>query len=225
SSDGEAPVGLSSHVISDVDEIAIAPEDVAFDEFANANATESADPFALPDAFVGDLIMPQGRPVTKGAAPPSDANPITGSGERDGMTSAATAALTQSSTDSNAVNAQRVSARFKVEDCKARFGRGGFPEDTSPEHPLDLLSTKGATFSLDSQDELASTVEKGDELWVRISVPAFIEPVMVRGVVQRIGGNSDGARGGTRLEIEWKDVDANVSRKLARAAETLGATA
>src|SRR6185295_10760493 len=35
SSDGDAPVGLSSHEISDVDETVIAPEDVAFDEFAN----------------------------------------------------------------------------------------------------------------------------------------------------------------------------------------------
>lgn len=224
SSDGDAPVGLSSHEISDVDEIAIAPEDVAFDEFANA--TESADPFALPDAFVGDLVMPQGRPVGPvGAPPPSDANPITGSGEREGMlASNATAALTTSSTDSNAVNVQRVSARFKVHDCKVRFGRGGYPDDTGPEHPLDNLSTSGAIFSLDPQDELGSTVEKGDELWVRIAVPAFIEPVLVRGVVLRIGGNSDGGRAGTRLEIEWKDVDQNVSRKLARAAETLGAT-
>src|SRR5581483_12061436 len=144
---------------------------------------------------------------------PSDANPITGSQEH----------LTQSS--ESARNLPRVSSRFTVQDCKVRFGRGGFPDDTGPEHPLDLLSTKGAVFSLDPQDELGSTVEKGDELWVRISVPAFIEPVLVRGTVLRIGGNSDGGRAGTRLDIEWKDLDANVTRKLARAAETLGATA
>src|SRR5205807_1251855 len=114
SSDGEAPVGLSSHEISDVDETVIAPEDVAFDEFANA--TESADPFALPDAFVGDLIMPQGRPVVPGALQPSDANPITSSGEHDGP-----AALTKSS-ESNR-HAPRVSSRFTIQDCKVRFGR------------------------------------------------------------------------------------------------------
>ncbi len=212
SSDAEAPpVGLSSHdESSDVGETVIAPEDVAFDEFANA--TESADPFALPDAFVADLVMPQGRPVIAGVQPPSDANPITGSQEH----------LTQSS--ESARNAPRVSSRFTVQDCKVRFGRGGFPDDTGPEHPLDHLSTKGAVFSLDPQDELGSTVEKGDELWVRISVPAFIEPVLVRGTVLRIGGTSDGGRAGTRLEIEWLDVDANVTKKLARAAETLGAT-
>src|SRR5579883_5548 len=203
------PVGLSS---SDVDETVVAPEDVAFDEFANA--TESADPFALPDAFVADLVMPQGRAAT-GAVPPSDANPVTGSGEH--MPVATTSS-------SERAPKRLVSSRFSIQDCKLRFGRGGYPEeDDTPEHPLEQLTPRGAIFTLDSQDETASTIDKGDELWVKIVVPAFLEPVLVRGTVTRIGGNSDGGRSGTRVEIEWKDVDAACARKLARAAETLGA--
>lgn len=220
SDDGDAPVGLSSRD-DEPDETVIAPEDVAFDEFANA--TESADPFALPDAFVADLVMPQGRPST-GALPPSDANPITGSGEREGMAQVPPPPPPLSaSSDSSRNSGRLVSARFTVQDCRLRFGRGGYPDDTGPEHPLDSLSTKGAIFTLDPQDDLGSTVEKGDELWVRIAVPAFIEPVLVRGTVLRIGGTSDGGRAGTRVDIEWKDLDQNVTRKLARAAETLGA--
>lgn len=227
SSEAEPPVGLSSR--DEGGEIVVAPEDVAFDEFADvtrghmANATESADPFALPDAFVADLVMPQGRPGT-GAVPPSDANPITGSGERESaitLVPPVPAALGGSS--DSARGSQLVSARFTVNDCKVRFGRGGYPDDTGPENPLDSLSTRGAVFSLDPQDELGQTVERGDELWMRISVPAFIEPVLVRGIVQRIGGTSDGGRAGTRVDIEWKDLDATVTRKLARAAESLGA--
>jgi hypothetical protein len=227
SSEAEPPVGLSSRDESP-GETVVAPEDVAFDEFSGnrglANATESADPFALPDAFVADLVMPQGRPGTS-AIPPSDANPITGSGERESAITLVPPVPVSSivgSSDS-ARGSQLVSARFSVQDCKVRFGRGGYPDDTGPENPLDLLSTRGAVFSLDPQDELGQTVEKGDELWMRISVPAFIEPVLVRGIVQRIGGTSDGGRAGTRVDIEWKDLDATVTRKLARAAESLGA--
>jgi hypothetical protein len=212
----EPPVGLSSHgPEGDVGEVVIAPEDVAFDEFANA--TESADPFALPDAFVADLVMPQGRP-SGGAVAPSDANPVTGSGERDGIPRTSSSERTQAS------SGKLVSARFSVQECKLRIGRGGFPDDTGPEHPLDALSTQGAIFSLDPGDELAFSIESGDELYVRISVPAFLEPVLVRGVVQRIGGTSDGGRAGTRVDIHWTDVDSLVTRKLARAAESLGAT-
>jgi phosphoheptose isomerase len=208
-SDNEPPpVGLSSR---DVDEIVIAPEDLAFDQFANA--TDSADPFALPDAFVADLVMPQGRPSTAGAPPPSDVNPVV-SGERPG--SSADASHDESSRNSGRL----VSARFSVQDCKLRFGIGGFPDDSGPEHPLQLLTPRGLSFILNSEDDMSSTVDKGDELWVRLSVPAFIEPVLVRAAVLRIGGNSGGR--GTRVELEWKELDPAIIRKLARAAETLG---
>ena len=166
------------------------------------------------------------RSVSATADAPSEASPMTRiRGERESaitLVPPVPASALAGSSDS-ARGAQLVSARFSVQDCKVRFGRGGYPDDTGPENPLDSLSTRGAVFSLDPQDELAATVEKGDELWMRISVPAFIEPVLVRGIVQRIGGTSDGGRAGTRVDIEWKDLDATVTRKLARAAESLGA--
>jgi hypothetical protein len=207
------PVGLSSK--DDPHETVIAPEDVAFDEFAAA--TESADPFALPDAFVADLVMPQGRPDVKGAPPPSDANPILIPDELPGSSHAPGSA---SSSRRGPPSSRLVSSRFTVQDCRLRFGRGGYPDESSPEHPLEALSASRLVFSLDPDDDLGSTLEKGDELWVRLSVPAFLEPVLARGTITRIGGSASPSRG-TQIEIEWKELDATVSRKLARAAETL----
>lgn len=207
------PVGLTSK-LDEPAETVIAPEDVAFDELAAA--TESADPFALPDAFVADLVMPQGKGQKAAPPQPSDGSSPIASGSAD-ATGGSDATV---SSRRIGASSRLVSNRFTVQDCRLRFGRGGYPDDTSPEHPLEALSATGLVFSLDSEDDLGSTLENGDELWVRLSVPAFLEPVLVRGTIVKIGG-STGGRGGTRIELEWKGVDPAVSRKLARAAETL----
>lgn len=157
--------------------------------------TASADPFALEDAFLADLEMP-------------DDNRKSASGQ----------------SDSGEVS-RRLSARFTIAECRMRWGRGGFPDESGPTHEMISLSQTRLEFFLDPDDEGGSTLQKGDELWLRLEIPAFIEPVMAQGILIGISGTSGDGRRGTRVELEFQDLDPVVRRKLARAAESMGAPA
>jgi hypothetical protein len=210
--DEPPPVGLDAESArldrQEPSGVQIAPEDVAFDEFAatQQNLTDSADPFGLPNGFVQDLVMPR--------QPGSDQAKIS--------TADLVLQSEQLGTESpHATSGRLVSGRFTVSDCHLRFGRGGFPDGDSPTHALEALSPATLSFRLNQDDEMAGTLEKGDELYVRLEVPAFLEPVLVRGAVLRIGGSSGGGPRGSRVELELRDVDPLTARKLARAAESL----
>lgn len=161
-----------------------------------AATTQSADPYALDDAFLADLEMPAGKA------------PTSSSGSADGTTEPS----------------RRLSARFTMAECPVRWGRGGYPDDTGPTHELVALTPQRLEFRLDPDDEAGSTLQKGDELFLRIVVPAFIEPVLVHGALVAIRGGAADPRG-TRVEVEFKDLDPTLRRKLARAAEGMGAPA
>jgi hypothetical protein len=157
--------------------------------------TASADPFALEDAFLQDLEMPQDGRGTSGSA--------------ESVESAS----------------RRLSARFTIAECRMRWGRGGYPDESGPTHELITLSPTRLGFFLDPDDEAGSTLQKGDELWLRLEIPAFIEPVLAQGILVTISGTSGDGRRGTRVELEFQDLDPVVRRKLARAAESMGAPA
>ncbi|MCO5171619.1 MAG: hypothetical protein M9894_35395 [Planctomycetes bacterium] len=158
--------------------------------------TASADPFALEDGFLQDLEMP-------------DEARASASSSADGVESAS----------------RRLSARFTIAECRMRWGRGGYPDESGPTHELITLSPLRLAFFLDPDDEAGSTLQKGDELWLRLEIPAFIEPVLAQGILMSISGTSGVGRRGTRVELEFQDLDPVVRRKLARAAESMGAPA
>ena len=103
-------------------------------------------------------------------------------------------------------------------DGKIELVAGAFSSDP------EKSKLSGEDFFLDPDDEAGSTLQKDDELWVRIEIPAFIEPILARGVLLDISGTS-GSGKGTRVSLEFRDIDPIVRRKLTRAAENLGAMA
>ena len=161
-----------------------------------AATTQSADPYALEDAFLQDLELPADRAAAPGSGSASDPS-LDGEG-----------------------GSRRLSSRYTIGDCRLRWGRGGYPDETSPQHQLVVLSSARLSFFLDPDDEAGSTLQKGDELWLRVDVPAFIEPILVRGVLKDISGTSGGGRG-ARATLEFTELDPAQRRKLARAAENI----
>lgn len=167
-------------------------------EAGSPSATASADPFALEDAFLADLEMP---PARRGGAS-STSEP-----ERD-----------------DGPSQRLVSARYTVADCRLRWGRGGYPDEESPPHQLLSLARQRLEFLLDPDDPAGTTLQQDDELYLRIEIPAFIEPILVRGILARISGAS-GTEEGARVLLELRDAEPAVRRKLDRAAENLRAPA
>jgi hypothetical protein len=202
----DAPVGLTSHEQPHGHEPSFGSDIMVGSDVVSAlppsgrretvmATTASADPFALEDAFLADLEMP-------------DDNRKSASGQ----------------SDSGEVS-RRLSARFTIAECRMRWGRGGFPDESGPTHEMISLSPTRLEFFLDPDDEAGSTLQKGDELWLRLEIPAFIEPVMAQGILIGISGTSGDGRRGTRVELEFQDLDPVVRRKLARASESMGAPA
>ena len=74
-------------------------------------------------------------------------------------------------------------------------------------------------FLIDNDDEAAATLQIHDELWVRIEIPAFLEPILVRGKIEDFEGSA--GNGGTRAWLAFHDVEIGVQRKLERAADEL----
>ncbi|MBL4848487.1 MAG: hypothetical protein JKY65_23445, partial [Planctomycetes bacterium] len=114
------------------------------------------------------------------------------------------------------ISARMVSARFSVRDCTIRWGRGGFPDDSSPAHTLIDFDGAQALFLLDHDDEAAATLQIEDELWVRIEVPAFLEPILTRARILDLVGSA--GNGGTTATLEFSELEAHTRRKLERAA-------
>lgn len=197
----DAPVGLVSHE----DPAAAGPtfgsdiivgSDVLPVTDAPVSSSKGVDPFSLDDDFLSDLQMPAQSGGASGSAPQSsDSTP-------DG---------------------RMVSARFSIQDCKIRWGRGGFPDETSPPHRLLQLTRGEATFQIANDDEAAATLHIEDELWVRIEIPAFIDPILARGRLRDLSGAV--GNGGTTAHLDFLDLDDALRRKLDRAAETLRAPA
>lgn len=170
------------------------------DAAKSPSVTASADPFALEDGFLADLEMPAARTATP---PPS-------SDDRVALPNA---------------SRRTVSARYTIEQCRLRWGRGGFPDDDSPEHRLVSFQRTGLEFLLRPDDPAGATLQVDDELFVRIEIPAFLEPILVRAVLIQISGSTGGSGDGSRAELEFRDPDATVRRKLDRAADNLRAPA
>jgi len=169
------------------------------------SVTQSADPYALDDGFLADVEMPRK--------------------ERGGRPSGTSASASGSTIEPGAEPPRRLSSRFTVAECRIRWGRGGYPDDNSPAHELVSLTSSRLELTLDPDDEAGHTLQKGDELYLRIEIPAFMEPVLVQGVLIAIRGTAGDGRRGSKVDVEFREVDPQVRRKLARAAESMGAPA
>lgn len=118
--------------------------------------------------------------------------------------------------------ARFVSNRFKVQECTLRFASGGFPDDTVQEHPLIQLDPQNVSFSLDGEDDAAATLSQGDELWLRIEVPAFLEPILARAAI--VGFETLDNQDGLRFNLQFTDIENDHRRKIHIAAESLATT-
>lgn len=211
----DAPVGLVSHEAARPSgrlepnfgsDIMVGSDVVsAKDPPKGPSVTQSADPYALDDGFLADVEMPRKE---RGARP-----------------SGTSASASGSTIEPGAEPPRRLSSRFTVAECRIRWGRGGYPDDGSPAHELVSLTSSRLELTLDPDDEAGHTLQKGDELYLRIEIPAFMEPVLVQGVLVAIRGTAGDGRRGSRVDVEFREVDPTVRRKLARAAESMGAPA
>ena len=187
----EAPVGLVSH------EDPLAGPTFGSDimlgsdigDIGGTDAELQAIPISLEDDFLSELEV--SRP-------------------------ASTSASGGSASEDHQAHHRMVSARFSVQDCTIRWGRGGFPDDSSPAHALIDFDEVQALFILDHHDEAAATLQIEDELWVRIEVPAFLEPILARGHIHDLTGSA--GNGGTTATLLFGEVEAATRRKLERAA-------
>ena len=191
----EAPVGLVSHEDPRPgptfgSDILFGSDIAAVDAGAEPDSALDAEPIpiSLDDDFLSELEVP--RPASTSAS--------------------------GGSTSEDHLHHRMVSARFSVQDCTIRWGRGGFPDDSSPPHSLIDFDGGQALFILDHHDEAAATLQIEDELWVRIEVPAFLEPILARGRIHDLSGSA--GNGGTTATLLFGEVEAATRRKLERAA-------
>jgi hypothetical protein len=129
------------------------------------------------------------------------------------------APFVQESDSHENAKARFVSNRFQVQECTLRFAVGGFPDELVPEHSLIKLSPSHVSFSLGSDDTAAQTLTQGDELWLRIEVPAFLEPILARAAIQ--GFETMQENDGLRFNLQFTVIPNDVRRKIKIAAESL----
>lgn len=112
-----------------------------------------------------------------------------------------------------------VSNRFVIQQCRLRFAVGAFPDSSVPRHPLINLERERCAFQLGSDDVALATLSPGDELWLRIDIPAFIDPILARA---RIAGfEASEEEEGLRVELSFAEIDPEHRRRINLAAESL----
>lgn len=120
-----------------------------------------------------------------------------------------------------------VSNRFEVQECTLRFAVGAYPDDSVPSHPLLTINPQELSFVLDNADVAAATLNRGDELWLRIEVPAFLEPILVRAVVSGFESRVDSQDSGVDIDtglctrLKFLELSAERARKIRIVAESL----
>jgi len=167
--------------------------------------------------FGSDIMLGSDVGVV-GAAGPADLGPISFDDDflSDLEVQRPASGSRSTSEPQDGISARMVSARFSVQDCTIRWGRGGFPDDSSPAHTLLDFDGGQALFLLDHDDEAAATLAIQDELWVRIEVPAFLEPILTRARILDLAGSA--GNGGTTATLEFSELEARTRQKLERAA-------
>jgi hypothetical protein len=124
--------------------------------------------------------------------------------------------------DDQETKARFVSNRFRVQECTLRFAFGAFPDELVPEHSLIKLSPTNVAFLLNAEDDAAATLSRGDELWLRIEVPAFFEPILARAAI--VGFETQENQSRLRFNLQFTNIDSEHRRKIKIAAQTLAAT-
>lgn len=184
----DAPVGLVSH--EDAPAGPTFGSDIMLGSdvgVVSAEPPRDLGPISFDDDFLSDLEVQRPASGSRSASEPHDG-----------------------------ISARMVSARFSVQDCTIRWGRGGFPDDSSPAHTLLDFDGGQALFLLDHDDEAAATLAIQDELWVRIEVPAFLEPILTRARIMDLAGSA--GNGGTTATLQFSELEARTRQKLERAA-------
>jgi len=114
-----------------------------------------------------------------------------------------------------------VSKRFEIRHCRLSFARGAFPAENGPWHTLEELSAQALSFALADDDGATATLAEGDELWLAIEVPAFLEPILARATI-RCFDETD--RGDTRILLDFSEIDEGQAQNLELAAASLAGT-
>ncbi|RMG13883.1 MAG: PilZ domain-containing protein [Planctomycetota bacterium] len=106
---------------------------------------------------------------------------------------------------------RRRSSRFRVKDALVRFGREGYPDESSyfPPYLLEDLSLTGLRFV-----GRCSGLEIGDVRYFAVDFPAFPSPVRFKGEVRRLIPVSEGQAAGVRFLEYVGDAEAKIRRLL-----------
>lgn len=115
-----------------------------------------------------------------------------------------------------------VSNRFVIQECELRFSIGDYPDESGPRHALINLGPDHLSFRLNAKDDAAATLSRGDELWVRVDIPAFLEPIYARGLIKRF--DKDAKDNSLHIELRIEEIDPDDHRRLALAASRVAAS-
>ncbi len=114
---------------------------------------------------------------------------------------------------------RRAARRFAVTDCTVQYSRKHFPSASSytAEYALEDLSDRGLRFLKESAVPSKCPLSEGEKLYLSIDIPAFLDPLRLRGEVQEIAGSSD--RKTYHVTIEFLDLEEEAQTKLQRLTE------
>ncbi len=112
---------------------------------------------------------------------------------------------------------RRVSTQFRPSDCSVSVGIDGPPPDDGREPmPLVDLEPGSLEFAISAKDDALASYQDGARVWLKLFVPAFLEPIATEGTV--VKRSSDAAEDAFRVAVKFDDQDGGVRRKLERLA-------
>jgi hypothetical protein len=97
------------------------------------------------------------------------------------------------------------------------WGRTGWPLPGAPGGPLEDLSLTGC--SVRQTPNVQVDLEVGDELWLGLDIPAFVDPLRLMGEVRRLAAQRTG---GTSVGIRFTKHDAETQQKIKRLIDNVG---
>lgn len=115
---------------------------------------------------------------------------------------------------------RRIATRFRPSDCSVSLQVGEPPDAGATGRPLVELEADGLEFAAAAGDSILHELGDGAVVWLRLEIPAFLEPIITQGtVVRREAATSQGA---VRVEVQFSDPDGAVRAKLERLAMARG---
>lgn len=114
---------------------------------------------------------------------------------------------------------RRSARRFAVTDCTVQFARGRYPSASSytAEYALADLSEVGLRFVKESAVPSDCGLDEGEDLFLCVNIPAFLDPLRLKGNVQRVEGSVD--RRAYAVSITFTSFEGEAREKLKRLTE------